>query len=329
MLKCASIDTVAHESSETLLAAQLAPNLALLAALHEVPNVTRAAELLGVPQPTLSRRLAALGRELGAPVTVADGRGVRLTRAGALLAEGAVAALAGLESGTRRALEEIQPDTGHIVLGFLHLLGRSLVPSLLRDYRAVNPRVRFTLIQGSRQEMLDRLTSGELDFALLAPLPADDPALDSVKFAEQEIQLSVPHAHRLAGRHEVSIPELRDEQFVMLEPGYGLRKITDELCAQAGFTPSIAFEGQESDTVRGLVAAGLGVALLPRFEPREPAGVTEVPLKPRLTRTIGLTWRAGERLTPAAGKFRDQVYEAASSTSVRAANPVAPGTTSA
>jgi DNA-binding transcriptional LysR family regulator len=320
---------VVHESRERLLAAHLAPNLALLAALHEVPNVTRAAELLGVPQPTLSRRLAAMGRELGSPVVVADGRGVRLTRAGASLAEGAVAALAGLESGTRRALEEIEPDSGHIVLGFLHLLGRSLVPALLRDYRADNPRVRFTLIQGSRRDMLDRLTSGELDLALVAPVPSDDPALESVTLTEQEIQLAVPHAHRLAGRDEVSIAELKDERFVMLEPGYGLRQITDELCAQAGFAPEIAFEGQESDTVRGLVAAGLGVALLPRFEPGQPAGVTEVPLTPRRTRTIGLAWRTAERPTPAAGRFRDQVYEAASSMSVRAANPVAPGTTSA
>jgi LysR family transcriptional activator of glutamate synthase operon len=323
-----TIHTVAHENREGQLAALLAPNLALLAALHEVPNVTRAAELLGIPQPTLSRRLAAVGRALGAPVTTPDGRGVRLTRAGASLAEGAVAAMAALGSGTRRALEEIEPDSGHIVLGFLHLLGRSLVPELLRDYRAKNPRVRFTLVQGSRRAMVDKLTGGELDLALIAPVPDADPALESVALAEQEILLSVPHEHPLAGRRQVSVRELSGERFVMLEPGYGLRQITDDLCAQAGFTPEIAFEGQESDTVRGLVAAGLGVALLPRFGPREPAGVTEVPLVPRPTRTIGLAWRAGERLTPAAGKFRDQVYEAASSTRVRAANPVAPGTTS-
>jgi DNA-binding transcriptional LysR family regulator len=323
------IHTVVHENRERLLAALLAPNLALLAALHEVPNVTRAAELLGVPQPTLSRRLAALGRTLGAPVTMPDGRGVRLTRAGASLAEGAVAAMAGLESGTRRALEEIEPDSGHVVLGFLHLLGRSLVPELLRDYRAKNPRVRFTLVQGSRRAMIDKLMDGELDLALIAPVPSSDPALESVALTEQEILLSVPHAHQLADRREVSVRELSGERFVMLEPGYGLRQITDDLCTRAGFTPEVAFEGQESDTVRGLVAAGLGVALLPRFEPREPAGVTEVPLTPKLTRTIGLAWRAGERLTPAAGKFRDQVYEAASSTRVRAANPLAPGTTSA
>jgi DNA-binding transcriptional LysR family regulator len=315
---------VSYES----LSRQLAPNLALLAALRETGNITRAAELLGVPQPTVSRRLVAMGQALGAPLTVSVGRGIRLTRAGALLAEAAQQALTAVEAGTRRAIEEIEPTSGHVVLGFLHLLGRSLVPRLLRDYRATHPHVRFTLIQGSRRDMIDRLTAGELDLALIAPVLADEPALAAVILSEQEIYLSVPEAHRLAGHASARIEDLADEEFVMLEPGYGLRQITDDLCAAAGFEPKVAFEGQESDTVRGLVAAGLGVALLPRFEPEAPAGVVEVPLVPRVARTIGLTWRKNDQPTPAVAHFRGQVYETASSTRVRAAKPVPPGTTS-
>ncbi|MET8998998.1 LysR family transcriptional regulator [Amycolatopsis sp. NPDC004169] len=315
------------------LSAQVAPHLPLLAALRETRNVTRAAELLGVPQPTVSRRLAALADALGAPLTVPDGRGIRLTRAAELLAEAAERGLAALDTGVRLAREEVAPESGHVVLGFLHLLGRSLVPSLLRGYRARHPGVRFTLVQGSRQEMVDRLVGGELDLALLAPLP-DVPALACAGLVDEEILLSVPAGHRLAERREVRVAELADEEFVLLEPGYGVRTLTDELCAAAGFTPRIAFEGQESDTVRGLVAAGLGVALLPRFGPGTPAGVAEVPLSPPPFRTIGLVWRAAEPMTPAVTGFRDHVLasrqasEAASSTSVRAANPVAPGTTS-
>jgi DNA-binding transcriptional LysR family regulator len=310
------------------LSRQLAPNLALLAALREMGNITRAAELLGVPQPTASRRLVAMGQALGAPLTAAEGRGIRLTRAGELLAEAAERALTAVEAGTRRAIEEIEPASGHVVLGFLHLLGRSLVPTLVRDYRVTHPHVRFTLIQGSRRDMIDRLTAGELDLALVSPVPADDPALTTVLLSKEEIYLSVPGTHRLAEHRSVRIDELADEEFVMLETGYGLRQITDDLCAAAGFEPKVAFEGQESDTVRGLVAAGLGVALLPRFEPSAPAGVVEVPLVPKVARTIGLTWRTNDQPTPAVAQFRGQVYEAASSTSVRAAKPVPPGTTS-
>ena len=285
------------------LSRQLAPNLALLAALRETGNITRAAELLGIPQPTVSRRLAAMGEALGASLTAPAGRSVRLTRAGELLAESAERAMTAVEAGARRAIEEVEPASGHVVLGFLHLLGRSLVPELLRDYRAAHPQVRFTLVQGSRRDMIDRLSSGELDLALSAPVATDDPTLDAVVLGTQEILLSVPLDHRLAERKSARITDLAEEKFIQLEHGYGLRQITDELCAAAGFSPKIAFEGQESDTVRGLVAAGLGVALLPRFEPGSPAGVVEVPLVPTVTRTIGLTWRRGDPLTPAVANF--------------------------
>ncbi|MDT7723625.1 MAG: hypothetical protein QOI21_201 [Actinomycetota bacterium] len=288
------------------LSRRLAPDLALLAALRETGNITRAAELVGVPQPTVSRRLAALGEALGAPLTAPVGRGIRLTRAGELLAESAERAMAAVEAGARRAIEEIEPASGHVVLGFLHLLGRSLVPELLRDYRAAHPQVRFTLVQGSRRDMIDRLSAGELDLALIAPVATDDPALDAVVLGRQEILLSVPREHRLAGHRSARIADLAEESFIQLEHGYGLRQMTDELCAAAGFSPKIAFEGQESDTVRGLVAAGLGVALLPGFEPGSPAGVVEVPLVPKVTRTIGLTWRKDDPLTPAVASFLER-----------------------
>ncbi|PRX44256.1 DNA-binding transcriptional LysR family regulator [Prauserella shujinwangii] len=321
-----------NEWEDDRVAAELAPHAALLAALRDTGNVTRAAELLGVPQPTASRRIAALGDLLGAPLTAPSGRGIRLTRAGALLAEAAERAVGVLRGGVRSAREEIEPERGHVVLGFLHLLGRSLVPGLLRDFRARHPHVRFSLEQGSRQDILDRLAAAEIDLALVAP-PPDDPALASGTLAEQELFLSVPADHRLAGRRRIQVGELAGEEFVQLEPGYGLRRITDELCARAGFTPKVAFEGQESDTVRGLVAAGLGVALLPKFEPGAPAGVVEVPLRPRVTRAIGLVWPAHPPLSPAVAGFRDFVLaqaekDTASSTSVRAAKPVPPGTTS-
>lgn len=300
-------DEYQREADDQHLIARLAPGLALLAALSETGNITRAAEQLGVPQPTVSRRLAVLSEALGAPLTQPAGRGIRLTRVGVILAATAGRALATIDAGIRQAREELQPATGHVVLGFLHLLGRWLVPSLLRDFRARYPGVRFTLVQGSRRHILDRLAEGELDLALIAPLPVNDPTLTGHVLSEQELLLSVPRSHRLAARRRVRFEQLTEEDFVTLEPGYGLRQITDALCAKAGFEPKIAFEGQESETVRGLVAAGLGVALLPRFGPAPPAGVAEIPLSPKVTRTIGLAWPSDEQFTPAVRSFRDHV----------------------
>ncbi|SEL85837.1 LysR family transcriptional regulator [Nonomuraea pusilla] len=287
-------------------AARLAPSLALLAAVGETGHVTRAAELLGIPQPTASRRLAALADLLGTPLVVPYGRGIRLTRAGRTLAAASGRALATVTAAAREVREESDPGSGHVVLGFLHLLGRTLVPSLIRGFRERGPRVRFSLAQGSRQEMLRGLREGDIDLVFVAPLPEDDPELVSVALAEQELVLSVPQGHRFAARGRVRAADLAGEELVTLEHGYGLRQITDDLCAAAGFEPRIAFEGQESETVRGLVAAGLGVALLPRSGP-PPSGVAEVPLSPPVFRTIGACWPAGERLTPAARAFRDHV----------------------
>jgi DNA-binding transcriptional LysR family regulator len=300
---------VTYESDDRL-AARLAPSLALLAAVGETGHVTRAAELLGIPQPTASRRLAALGELVGAPLTLPSGRGIRLTRAGRTLAAASSRALTAVTAAVREVREEIDPATGRIVLGFLHLLGRTLVPSLIGAFRERNPGVRFSLAQGSRQDMLRALRDGEIDLVFVAPMPLDDPDLVSHPIADQELVLSVPPTHRLAARKRVRAAELAGEELVTLEPGYGLRQITDDLCAAAGFEPRIAFEGQESETVRGLVAAGLGVAVLPHADQPPAGGVIEIPLSPPLFRTIGMSWRAGDGLTPAARAFRDHALSA-------------------
>lgn len=281
----------------------IAPRLAMLRALAIEGNVTRAAERLGVPQPTISRWLAALGTDVGAPLVVKDGRGVRLTRVGRLLVDAATASMGALETGTRRVAEEVDPNSGRVVLGFLHMLGRSLVPELVRAFRARHPRVRFGLVQSSRGEVLAQLRSGDVDLAFFGP-PPNDPALEWAPMQHQELKLILPVTHRLAGRSRVRIAELADEEFVGLEHGFGLRQITDDLCATAGFTPLMAFEGQESDTVRGLVSAGLGVALLPASEYEVP-GLVEIPVTPKAGRLVALAWPAHNQMAPAVRAFRD------------------------
>ncbi|WP_238412757.1 LysR family transcriptional regulator [Saccharothrix deserti] len=281
---------------------ELVPRLAVLRALAADEHVTHAAESVGVPQPTVSRWLAALGASVGAPVVVRSGRRVRLTRAGRLLCEAADRALAALEAGHRAAAEEVSPERGQVALGFLHLLGRSVVPALVSGFREFHPSVRFRLVQDSRQDILDHLVNGVVDLALVSP-PPTDPAFAHAVVREEELVLVVPPGHRLAGRASVRVAELAGEEFVGLEPGYGLRQITDDLCAAAGFVPTLAFEGQETETVRGLVAAGLGVALLPHAD--SPSGLPEIPLTPRASREIALVWPADPPLPPAVRAFRD------------------------
>ncbi|MFJ9947144.1 LysR family transcriptional regulator [Kitasatospora sp. NPDC091207] len=287
-------------------AVQLAPRLAQFAAVARLEHMTRAAALLGMPQPTLSRAVARLETELGVDLLARQGRTVRLTRAGRLLLASVERALAEVERGAEAARAEADPAAGRVVFGFLHTMGTDAVPALLRGFRAAHPQVRFQLAQDYVGAMLERLLAGELDLCLVSPVP-DDPALVARTLDEQRLHLVVPADHRLAGRRRIRLAEVDREPFVGLERGYGLRAITDGFCAEAGFVPRIAFEGEDAETLRGLVAAGLGVALLPPALVPRP-GVVELEVTaPRTRRAIGLAWAAGRPPTPPVAAFRDFV----------------------
>jgi DNA-binding transcriptional LysR family regulator len=292
-------------SDQTLLV-EMAPRVALLNALAAEGNLTRAAAAIGVPQPTASRWLAALSVELETPVVVPDGRGLQLSRAGACLADAAARASAELSAGIRRARDEADPERGHVVLAFLHTMGERRVPDQLRAFRRRHPRVQFTLVQGAHEDLLDQIRHGRADLLLTAPLPGRD-EFDELALETQHLVLVVPADHRLAGRSHVRMAELAGEQFIGMKPGYGLRTIVDGLAAAAGFTPALAFEGEEVHTVRGLVAAGLGVAVVPPADPGPSAGVVEIALRPVAERRIGLVWSASRPLPPAAAAFLDFV----------------------
>src|SRR5580693_5652246 len=120
--------------SEITLVQSLAPKLALLRAVAEEGNLTRAAATVGLPQPTASRWLAALSAELGTPVVVSDGRGIRLSRVGASLAQAAGRTLSELATEVRQATDEADPERGSVVLAFLYTLGERRVPGVLRAF---------------------------------------------------------------------------------------------------------------------------------------------------------------------------------------------------
>jgi DNA-binding transcriptional LysR family regulator len=296
--------------SEETLAGSLAPKLALLRAVAEEGNLTRAAATVGVPQPTASRWLGTLSSQLGTPVVVPDGRGIRLSRAGAYLAEAAGRALSVLAAGVRQAVDEGDPEHGHVVLAFMQTLGEHLVPGLVRAFRREHPHVRFSLLQGPHEELRDHVRSGRADLAFTAPLPGPG-EFANVTLKEQELVVTVPTEHRLAGRAWLRMTDVAREPSVGMKPGYGLRRITDELAEAAGFLPMLAFEGDDVDTLRGLIAAGLGVAVLPAAEPTPRPGTVEIPLRPKATRHIGLIWAADRPLAPAALAFRDFVRSGA------------------
>lgn len=275
----------------------------------ECEHVTAAATRLHVSQSALSRALARVQADVGVPLFDRDGRRLRLNRFGRLYLEHARRALAQLDAGRAELAEETGASGGGTVtLAFLHTFGTWLVPALLRAFAAVHPQVTLELTQDSASALLTALRDGSADLVLTSPRP-DDPAIAWQTLTSEPLRLAVPPGHPLAGRRRVRLAEVAEERFVAMKPEYGIRGMTDELCAAAGFTPQIAFEGDDIATLRGLVEAGLGVGLLPPPH----AGGTEQPrpATPHLrvadrgaARQLGLAWDGARWRSPAVETFR-------------------------
>lgn len=281
--------------------------LADFVVVAEQEHVTRAAELLGVPQPTLSRRVARLEASLGLPLLVRRGRRVEVTREGVALATVARRAFRDIDREVGELIDARHPSRGVVTLAFLHTLGPVAVPAIVHEFGRSHPGVRFRLVQDSHEAVVRRLRAGEVDVALTAPLPVD-PDVASVPLLVQPLRVVVPAGHPLAARRNVTLPSLADEAFIGFKPGYGLRQITDEWCHEAGFEPRLAFEGEDVATVRGLVAAGLGIALLPASDAVPEQAAVEVQVRrPRRSRTIGMATLATSPLSPVAQSFYDFV----------------------
>lgn len=268
-------------------------------------HFTLAAAHLSISQPALSRSIARLEAELGVPLFEREGRSVRLNRYGRSFLMHVDRALAEVTQGQRELADLLGPAKGTVAIGFIHVMGTQLLPALLRRFRADHPAVNFKLSQGSTGMLLDQLIAGDTDLCLMATHP-ERPQLQWVHLFEEEIFAVIPPDHPLASKDSVHLAELADEPFITFEPGWGLRQLAEDLCRQAGFSPHIAFEGEEVSTVHGLVAAGLGVALIPRSPaPREARAAWLHVNEPRAKRAIGVAWVRDRYLSAVATLFRD------------------------
>jgi LysR family transcriptional activator of glutamate synthase operon len=287
--------------------AGLANPLEQLVAVARAASVTSAAAQLGVPQPTVSRTLARLSRELGTELLVPDGRGVRLTRQGRALAEHAGRALDELRSAVAAVRAESDADTGRVVLGFLHSMGPVAVPALLRGFRDAHPGVAIGLVQDSAENVLDAVLDGRVDLALASPVTASS-TLKARSLARQPLVALLPEHHALAARRRLAVADLAGEPFVTMRPGYGVRTLTDDLLRTAGLPLRYALETDEMTTVAGLVAAGLGVSILPAGNGAD--GTVEIPLRDAGTaRVISLAWSAQRRQSEPVAALRRHLIE--------------------
>lgn len=234
-------------------------------AVGEELHFGRAAERLHIAQPPLSQQIRQLERELGVDLLTRTTRSVELTPAGRTFLQRAIEILGAVDDASLEARRIAAGVEGRVAIGCVGSATYSLLPELVRALGESLPGVEVSV----RGEMLapaqiDALESGTIDLALLRPpVSRDGITVETVR--RDRLLVALPAGHHLAERAEVTATDLRDEDFVV-HVGHGrsvMSSLVTGICAEAGFTPRIRQEVSETSTLVTLVAAGLGVAIVP------------------------------------------------------------------
>ncbi|MVO98527.1 LysR substrate-binding domain-containing protein [Paenibacillus lutrae] len=275
-------------------------------------HMTQAAEELHVAQSAVSRQIRQLEEELGVQLFVQKGRNLQLTSAGRLFLSRAEDILNDLDRAVIEIQEFLDPEAGEIRVGFPHSVSMSILPSFISCFRQDHPNVKFRLRQGTYTSLIRDVMDGVIDLAIVSPCPESHEHVKGEVMLTEELFAVLPPSHPLAESVSIRLEQLREEPFVLFGEQYSLRPIVMNACQQAGFVPKIEFEGDETDTIRGLVAAGMGVSLLPELALRystliEPA-VVKI-MDPKVTRTVGVIRRKGEKLPLVTDIFRQFLLE--------------------
>lgn len=276
-------------------------------------NFSRAAEKLHIAQPSLSQQLSKLEKEIGVLLFQRNTSSVELTHAGEAFMEKAQKIMDEVELLRQEMSDISQLRGGKVVVGSMPITGSHLLPYVLPTFKLSFPNIEITLLEDSSMN-LEKLTAlGKTDLSLLS-LPLVEPSLAYEIIGEELIDLAVPTNHPLALRATannmpvpVQLEELKGEPFIILKKGQGFRKMTIELCQQAGFEPHVVFESNNMETIQSLVAAGMGVTLVPRYIARAPRSEfvpIYLPLAdPVPYRTLVVAYRKGRYLSKAAEAF--------------------------
>jgi len=264
-------------------------------------HITEAADYLHIAQSAVSRQILNLEMELGVRLFIREGRNVRLTPVGRLFLERMEQAIQVIEKAKREIEESLDPKQGTIRIGFPSSMAAYVLPTVVSEFRELYPDVKFQLRQGSYRHLIETVIKGDIDLALLGPVPEGDNRIQGhVLFLENLVAL-LPSRHPLAGESSIRLQQLSEDTFVLFPKGFVLRTMVDNACQSSGFQARVSFEGEDIDAIKGLVAAGLGVSLVPEITlidsvPRTTARVPVI--EPFVTRTVGVITPADRELLP-------------------------------
>jgi DNA-binding transcriptional LysR family regulator len=283
-------------------------NVARLKVLKEVAyrgSLSAAAEALSYTQSAVSQQIAALEAETGMALLERHPRGVSLTAAGQTLVGHAEGILARLDTAEAALSAIAGLRGGRLRMASFPTAGSTLMPVAIASFRAAYPDVELTLAEGEPEEIVPRLRAGELDLALLFEFDDEEPLPEDVARApllQDPMYLALPREHRLAGKAKLRLSELQGEAWVQTSRSSPCARHVVRCCHAAGFEPAVSFESDDYQNVQGLVAAGVGVALIPKLAlsvVRDDIVIRALSPAPPVRQVIAAT-PAGARLVPAA-----------------------------
>lgn len=267
-------------------------------------SFTRAAARLNLAQAALSEQMRKLEAELGTSLFHRARRGTTLTAAGELLRGHAEALLAQAERARRSVADLTALRGGRLVVAVIPSVGACVLPRVLAAFRRRHPGVDLVLLEGTSEAVAQWVESGRAELGVVQlPAPAGE-FEETLLFAEPFVLL-VPRTHALARRRQVRLAELASESFVFYKGR--ARDAAHVACRAAGFEPRVACESGELETIRALVGAGLGLALLPSLAARLPeprSAVVRLQGEP-VRRRVALLQRRQQALSSAGAAFRE------------------------
>ncbi|MED3662366.1 LysR family transcriptional regulator [Ureibacillus terrenus] len=272
----------------------------------EREHISEAAEHLHVAQSAVSRQIANLEEELGTALFERVGRNVKLTPIGKIFLEHAITALNAIDFAVKQVEEYLDPERGSIKIGFPTSLASYVLPTVISAFKKEYPDVSFHLRQGSYRYLIEAVRNRELNLAFLGPVPRKDETINSLILFNENICALLPANHRLAKRDKIQLDELRNDHFVLFPEGYILHKVVVDACKSAGFSPKVISVGEDMDALKGLVAAGIGVTLLPESSFYDSTPRLTIKMKidnPSITRNVGIIYPANRELAPSEQVF--------------------------
>lgn len=272
--------------------------LRYLVAVADHLHFGRAAKACHVSQPSLSAQISLLEQELGVSLFERGSRHVLLTTAGQGAAERARRILQDVQDLADTAKLSAAPLSGPLKMGVIPTVGPYLMPRILPALRESYPDLKLFLREDLTENLLARLRAGELDVLLLA-LPLDEAGLETLPLFDDLFRVALPQGHPLAAKNGLTEADLSGQDLLLLEDGHCFRDQALAVCRRAGGVTHHEFVGTSLESLRQMVAGGVGITLLPDMACHEqtPGLVLRDFLAPVPTRHIGLAWRRGASVT--------------------------------